>query len=655
MPQTDSSPQDQDALVAREEFAALLESYFSTRSLREGRIATGRIVKIENDYALIDVGLKSEGRVSLRELARLREEGEFEAGEEVEVFVDRVENALGEAVLSCEKARREKTWEEIQEKFAAQEKVEGEIVGPVKGGYHVDIGGLRAFLPGSQIDIRPVRSITPLLGQRQLFRILNMDRRDSNIVVSRRSVLEEDREQTRGKMLETLHEGQVMEGVVKNITNYGAFVDLGGVDGLLHVTHMSWRRVQNPHDVLAVGDTLKVKILRINPETHRINLSIKDLEADPWEKVVETYPEQSKWKGRVTNITDYGAFVELEPGIEGLVHVSEMSWLRKALRPAKLVSVSQEVEVMVLGIDTERRRISLGMKQCTDNPWEALAQSHPPGTQISGEVTAVTEFGVFINMLEGIDGMVHMSDLSWESNGEEALKKYQKGDKVEAQILEINVEKERAALGIKQISRAAVEDLKGFKQGEVITCTVAEVKANGIDVHAGSPEGPMVFIRRGDLARDRADQRPDRFAAGEKVDARITSLNIETGRIVLSIKARELAEEREAVKQYGSAESGASLGDILSPALKQARPDEAGEPATPADAEEKPAKKTKAAAKTAKAKTKDEAAQTEAKPAAAKTAAKKSASKTAAKTKSASKTAAKTKSAAKGAKDKADG
>ncbi|HEX7776847.1 MAG TPA: 30S ribosomal protein S1 [Parvibaculum sp.] len=557
----------------REDFAALLEESFTSSDMQEGSVIKGKIVGIENDLAIIDVGLKTEGRIALKEFATPGRAASVQVGDTVEVYLERIENSAGEAVLSREKAKREESWIRLEVAFEKQERVEGQIFGRVKGGFTVDLDGAVAFLPGSQVDIRPVRDVTPLMNIPQPFQILKMDKRRGNIVVSRRAVLEETRAEQRQELVENLKEGQVLEGVVKNITDYGAFVDLGGVDGLLHVTDIAWRRVNHPTEVLSIGQTVKVQVIKVNQETQRISLGMKQLEADPWEGVAQKYPVSAKFKGRVTNITDYGAFVELEPGVEGLVHVSEMSWTKKNVHPGKIVSTSQEVEVMVLEVDPVKRRISLGLKQCLDNPWTTFAERFPVGAIVEGEIKNITEFGLFIGLDTDVDGMVHMSDLDWNKSGEEAMQAYQKGQIVKAQVLDVDTEKERISLGIKQLGGDPMENLgDAIRKGAVVTCTVTQVQENGIEVSVGE-EGMTAFIRRAELSRDRSEQRPERFSVGDKVDARVTQFDKAARKITLSVKALEIAEEKEAVAQYGSSDSGASLGDILGAALKRDQDD----------------------------------------------------------------------------------
>jgi small subunit ribosomal protein S1 len=560
----------------RDDFAAMLnESLGGEDQGFEGRVVKGIITAIENDMAVIDVGLKSEGRVPLREFAAPGQKADLKVGDEVEVFVDRVENSNGEAMLSRDRARREAAWDKLEAEFTESARVDGVIFGRVKGGFTVDLSGAVAFLPGSQVDIRPVRDVTPLMDIVQPFQILKMDRRRGNIVVSRRAILEETRAEARTGLISTLAEGQVIDGIVKNITDYGAFVDLGGIDGLLHVTDISYKRVAHPSEIIAIGDSVKVQIIRINKDTQRISLGMKQLESDPWEAAVANYPVGTKLSGRVTNITEYGAFVELEAGIEGLVHVSEMSWTKKNVHPGKIVSTSQEVDVIVLEVDTEKRRISLGLKQAVNNPWEAFAADHPVGSQIEGEVKNATEFGLFIGLDGDVDGMVHMSDIAWGISGEDALNLHRKGESVTAIVLDIDVEKERISLGIKQLEKGApavgggsatTSAASGLAKNAVVTVTVLEVRDGGLEVQAGD-DGATGFIKRTDLGRDRDEQRPDRFQVGQKFDAMVIGFD-RSKKPNFSVKAMQLAEEKQAVAQYGSSDSGASLGDILGEALK---------------------------------------------------------------------------------------
>ncbi len=563
------------AFPTRDDFAAMLNESLggSADGGFEGRVVKGTITAIENDKAVIDVGLKSEGRVSLREFAQPGQPHGLSVGDEVEVYVDRVENSDGEAMLSRDRARREAAWDKLESEFGEGKRVEGVIFGRVKGGFTVDLDGAVAFLPGSQVDIRPVRDVQPLMDMPQPFQILKMDRRRGNIVVSRRAVLEETRAEQRSGLILNLVEGQIIDGIVKNITDYGAFVDLGGIDGLLHVTDMSYKRVNHPSEVINIGDTVKVQIVRINQDTQRISLGMKQLESDPWEGVMAKYPVGAKLSGVVTNITEYGAFVELEAGIEGLVHVSEMSWTKKNVHPGKIVSTSQEVDVLVLEVDSDKRRISLGLKQAQSNPWGDFAEKNPVGSIVEGEVKNATEFGLFIGLDGDVDGMVHMSDIAWGISGEDALALHRKGEPVKAVVLDVDVEKERISLGMKQLEKGApaaggvAASTEGtLNRGQVVTVTVLEVRDGGLEVQAGD-DGATGFIKRTDLGRDRDEQRPDRFQVGQKLDAMVTGFD-RSKKPNFSVKARQLAEEKEAVEQYGSSDAGASLGDILGAALK---------------------------------------------------------------------------------------
>lgn len=552
--------------ASMEEFEALLNESFEMDTPEEGSVVKGKVIAIEAGQAIIDVGYKMEGRVELKEFANPGEAPEVSVGDEVEVYLRQVESSKGEAVISREMARREEAWDRLEKAYAGDARVDGAIFGRVKGGFTVDLGGAVAFLPGSQVDVRPVRDAGALMGLKQPFQILKMDRRRGNIVVSRRAILEESRAEQRAEVVGNLTEGMAVDGVVKNITEYGAFVDLGGVDGLLHVTDMAWRRVNHPSEILTIGETIHVQVIKINKDTHRISLGMKQLQEDPWDLVAGKYPLESVHMGIVTNITDYGAFVELEAGVEGLVHVSEMSWTKKNVHPGKIVSTSQEVEVMVLEIDGVKRRVSLGLKQTQRNPWEVFAETHPEGTKVEGEVKNITEFGLFIGLEGEIDGMVHLSDISWDERGEDAIQNYRKGDTVRASVSEVDVEKERISLSIKALgANSFAEATGGIKRGAIVTVEVTSIEDGGIEVEY---EGTKAFIRRSDLSRDRAEQRPERFSVGDKVDVRITNIDSKTRKLGLSIKAREIAEEKEAVEQYGSSDSGASLGDILGAALK---------------------------------------------------------------------------------------
>ena len=559
-----STPTAADA--ATENFADLLAESFAENTAIEGSVVKGTVVGVSDDYVTIDVGLKSEGRVPLKEFAAPGQDAEIQVGDSVEVYVERMEDREGAAMLSREKARREEAWILLENAFEAQERVTGVIFGRVKGGFTVDLSGATAFLPGSQVDIRPIHDVGPLMGTPQPFQILKIDRRRGNIVVSRRAVLEESRAEARSELVSNLQEGQILQGIVKNITDYGAFVDLGGVDGLLHVTDIAWKRINHPSEALQVGQTVDVQVIRFNPETQRISLGMKQLLSDPWENATEKFAVGVKMEGRVTNITDYGAFVELDEGVEGLVHVSEMSWTKKNVHPGKIVSTSQQIEIMVLDVDLVKRRISLGLKQCMANPWEAFRETHEVGTIIEGEVRNITEFGIFVGLSEEIDGLVHLSDISWETTGEAAMEGFEKGAKIQAKILEIDLEKERISLGIKQLTEDPYAgEAEKVRKGDVVTCTITAVVEQGLEVRVG--ENLSGFIRRADLSRERGEQRTERFAVDEKIDAVITQVDRKTHNLTLSIKAREVEEEKKAMADFGSSDSGASLGDILSAAM----------------------------------------------------------------------------------------
>ena len=552
---------------SRDDFAALLDESLHGRDMLEGQVVHGLVVAVEKDYVMVDVGLKTEGRIPTKEFG-LPDGQALKVGDNVEVYLERVENAMGEAVISREKARREEAWTRLEAIFNRGEPVMGTIVGRVKGGFTVDMDGASGFLPGSQVDIRPVRDVAPLMNKEQPFAILKMDRPRGNIVVSRRAILEEARAEQRTELVGQLAEGEIRDGVVKNITDYGAFVDLGGIDGLLHVTDMSWKRVSHPSQVLNVGDSVRVQIIKINPDTQRISLGMKQLQSDPWENVDQKYPVGGKFSGRITNITDYGAFVELESGVEGLVHVSEMSWTKKNVHPGKIVSTSQEVEVVVLEVDASKRRVSLGLKQAQENPWDAFLREHPVGSTIEGEVKNATEFGLFVGFDNDIDGMVHLSDLDWNVPGEEAIARYKKGDSVKTKVLDVDVDKERISLGIKQLGS---DPMTGdtYKKGQTVTVTVTEVTSGGIEVKFGEDSAPMTaFVRKSDLSRDRNEQRVERYAVGDRIDAQVTNVDKAARKVSVSIKALEMADEKQAIEQYGSQDSGASLGDILGAALR---------------------------------------------------------------------------------------
>ena len=577
-----------------DDFAALLEESLSKINLEEGKVVTGKVSAIENDFVIVDVGLKTEGRIPVREFKSSAGTNLPSTGDSVDVYLDRVENSNGEAVLSREKAKRQESWNKLEKLHADGVKVEGVIFGRVKGGFTVDLDGAIAFLPGSQVDVKPVRDVGGMLNVMQPFQILKMDKKRGNIVVSRRALIEESKGEHNRELVDSLEEGQTLDGIVKNITDYGAFIDMGGMDGLLHVTDISWKRVTHPSDLLKIGQSVKVQIIKINPESKRVSLGMKQLEADPWQNMAEKYPVNTRLKGSVTNITDYGAFVEIEPGIEGLTHVSEMSWTKKNIHPGKIVSSSQEVEVVILAIDYEKRRISLGMKQCVENPWAKFAENSPIGSILSGEVKNSTEFGLFIGLEGDLDGMIHLSDLDWNEKSESALEKYQKGQTVDVKVLDIDVEKERISLGIKQLSEDPFSGLKQIKKGDVVTCHITQIRDGGLDVTIGK-DGIASSIKRSDLSVDKSEQRPERYAVGELVDAKVTQIDAKSNKLTLSIKSLQIEQEKEAVEQYGSADSGASLGDILGEALSLS-----GESPIEAESETKAEKTKPKAKKTAK-------------------------------------------------------
>jgi len=552
-----------------EDFAKLFEESLKSSKSQEGSVVTGVVISIEKDMVIVDVGLKSEGRIPLKEFAVGGQTPELRAGDEVEVYLEKIENKHGDTVLSREKAVREDAWIKLEKSCENSERVEGVIFGRVKGGFTVDIQGAVAFLPGSQVDIRPIRDVGPLMHVPQPFMILKMDRKRGNIVVSRRAVLEESRVEARNELLGKITEGQVLDGIVKNITDYGAFIDMGGIDGLLHVTDISWKRISHPSEVLSLGQTVQVIVTKFDQATKRVSLGMKQLENNPWKDADMKYTAGSKWSGKITNITDYGAFVELEPGIEGLVHVSEISWVKKNAHPSKLVSVSQEVNVIVLDMDPSKHRISLGMKQCEENPWANYAAKVKENDVIEGEIRNITDFGLFMALEGELDGLIHHSDISWAEPGEVAIKNYKKGDMVKAKILAIDVEKERISLGIKQLENDPFEgEFEGLKKGATITVSVAGIKDDGIDVKV--TENITAFIKKVELARERQDQRPERFAVGDRIDVKVTTLDKATRKVGVSIKAMEVDDHKKAISDYGSTDSGASLGDILGAALDEA-------------------------------------------------------------------------------------
>ena len=545
-----------------ESFANLLEDSLETLDMQAGTIVSGVILDLDNDWVTVHVGLKSEGIISLDEFRTNDGKVDIQIGDEVEVALEAVEDGHGETRISREKARRISTWKMLEEAVETGEFVTGKIHNRVKGGFAVEVDVVKAFLPGSLVDVRPVKEAPDIENTTQDFKVIKLDYKRNNVVLSRKAVLEKNNSEVKVELLKNLDEGQIVKGVVKNITDYGAFVDLGGVDGLLHVTDISWKRINHPSEALQIGQSVQVKVIKFNDETQRISLGIKQLTEDPWVQVFERFPIGSKMTGIVTNITDYGSFVELEDGIEGLVHVSEMSWTKKNVHPGKIVSTSEKVEVMVLEIDVQKRRISLGIKQCVDNPWEEYKSNNKVGETIEGEIRNITEFGLFIGLSEDIDGLVHLSDLSWDGNGDELIKTYSKGTLIKAKILDIDIDKERISLGIKQLTEdVTATEIGNIRKGSTVTCTISNIIDNGLEVNVG--DNLKGFIKKSDLSRERADQKTDRYGVGDKIDAAVINIDKKGRKIALSIKAKEIEEEKKAMAEYGSSDSGASLGDIL--------------------------------------------------------------------------------------------
>ena len=548
-----------------ENFDQLLQNSFVTQVI-EDTITKGEVIAIEKDLVVVDIGAKNEGYIPLKEFEANSEYPK--PGDVFDVYVERIESRNGNTILSRDKALKEEYWVVLENALKHNNDIEGVIFGKVKGGFTVDVNGIIAFLPGSQVDVRPIKDMSPLMGINQPFKILKIDRKQGNVVVSRRAILEATIDVVREEVLSNIKEGQVMEGVVKNITDYGAFIDLGNVDGLLHVTDISWGRINHPSEILTLGQTIKVQVIKYNNESKRISLGMKQLEDNPWKDIEKRFPQGKTFKGIVTNITDYGIFVELEPGIEGLVHVSEIAWGKSNVHPKKLINPKQEVDFVILDIDASKHRISLGMKQCKENPWAHFADSHPVSSAIEGYVKNIVDFGVFVGFEDDIDGLVHVSDLSWnEEEASSILKDLKKDQKLKVKILSIDVDKERISLGVKQLSEDNSSSAdKDLKKGNVITCTISAIKDDGIEVMI---EGKNIigFIKTSDLSSEKSEQKLDRFAVGERVDAKILSHEKSGNKIALSIKQLEIDDKKKAIKEYGSTDSGASLGDILGEAL----------------------------------------------------------------------------------------
>lgn len=558
-------------------FAEMLEESLAGKDSLEGKVVLGTIVGIKNDKAVIDVGLKSEGRLFLDDIKALKGTDTVEVGDTLEVFVERYEDKNGEPILSIERAKKEAVWKDLEKRLESGEIVEGIITGRTKGGFAVDINGTMAFLPGSQVDLRLVKDITPLLNLKQPFKILKMDKARNNIVVSRRAVLEAARNETRAEVISKLEEGMIVDGVVKNITDYGVFVDIGGIDGLLHVTDMSWKRVASPSDLVKVGDNVRVQVIKFNKDSGRISLGMKQLVESPWENIEKKYIVGQQYKGKVVNVTDYGAFIELEDCIEGMAYMSELSWLRKNVQPSKVVNVGDVVDAMVLEVNPQKRKISLGLKQCQPNPWQEFAEEHPVGTKLDGIVKNITEFGIFVGVNDVLDGMVHMSDVSWnDGSNEDKSKQLEKGQKIEVVVLDVNPEKERINLGIKQLENDPyAEAASSTKKGDVVVAEVKKIQTAGVDVVLEN--GLNGFIKRGDISSEKGKQRADVLAVGEKVEAVVLGVEKGSRRVNLSIKALEIQREKEALEQFGSTDSGASLGDILGAAFEKKEEEEKNE------------------------------------------------------------------------------
>ena len=557
-----------------ESFAELFEQSLNTTQLQPGTIVTGTVIEITNDSVVVNAGLKSEGIIPKNQFLGPMGELEVAVGDEVEVALDAVEDGFGITRLSREKAKRFAAWDHLEKAFEAGDTVVGLINGKVKGGFTVELGSVRAFLPGSLVDVRPVRDTAYLEGKDQEFKVIKLDRKRNNVVVSRRAVVEEEYSAERDALLESLEEGMELKGVVKNLTDYGAFLDLGGIDGLLHITDMAWRRVKHPSEVVEIGDEVNVKVLKFDRERQRVSLGLKQMGEDPWVNISRRYPEGTRVFGKITNIADYGCFVEIEEGVEGLVHVSEMDWTNKNIHPSKVVNLGDEVEVMVLDIDEERRRISLGIKQCQMNPWDEFGTTHKKGDHVSGKIKSITDFGIFIGLDGGIDGLVHLSDISWDEGGEQALRRYKKGDELETVVLSVDPERERISLGVKQLDKDPFSSFVALhEKGSIVTGTITEVDAKGATIALA--EGVEGYLRASEISRDRVEDARSVLKQGEEVEAKFLGVDRKNRTISLSIKAKDQDDEQAAIKGYSrDASTGtATLGDILKEQMEEAQRD----------------------------------------------------------------------------------
>ena len=548
-----------------ENFSELLEQSLSEFKYKEGQIIKGTVLSIVNDTVVVDVGLKAEGRIPIKEFHSPGEEHSVKVGDKYDVYLEKLENKEGEALLSRERARKEESWSNLEKQQNQKEQVTGVITGRVKGGFAVDINGAVAFLPGSQVDLKPIKDISPLLNKPQPMIILKMDKFRGNIVVSRRVLLEESRKADRSKLLSDINEGDKLKGVVKNITDYGVFVDLGGMDGLIHVTDISWERVNHPSEMFKIGDDIEVIVIKYDKENNRISLGLKQLTDDPWKNVENVYKVGAKIKSQISSIADYGAFIELQKGVEGLIHTSEMSWVNKNINPNSILKIGEEVEVMILEIDNVKRRISLGLKQCTENPWKIFASTKKEGDIAEGEIKNITDFGIFVGLTQELDGLIHASDVSWEDTSSKAIEKYKIGEKVKFKILDIDVEKERVSLGIKQLTKSSIKEDKLVNK--TMTCVIEKIEENKVFV--SFEKNLKGFVKKSNLAKVKTEQNTSRFAVGEKLDAKVLKKIAKDDNYELSIKDLEIQEEKEALKEYGSSSSGASIGDIIGAALEE--------------------------------------------------------------------------------------